>query len=76
MHELGQACIDLVKSGGSCQAAPRDTFCQRDLAESARHVGEKVCLAIFTCWNISLVHPGSYWTFYYENCSLNRKKLP
>lgn len=41
VHELGQACIDLVKSGGSCQAAPRDTFCQRDLAESARHVGEK-----------------------------------
>lgn len=41
VHELGQACIELVKSGGSCQAAPRDTFCQRDLAESARHVGEK-----------------------------------
>ncbi|XP_068221988.1 talin-2 isoform X2 [Palaemon carinicauda] len=41
VHELGQACIDLVKSGGSVQSAPRDTFSQRDLAESARHVGEK-----------------------------------
>lgn len=41
VHELGQSCIELLKSGGACQAAPRDTFAQRDLAESARHVGEK-----------------------------------
>ncbi|XP_071545978.1 talin-2 isoform X1 [Panulirus ornatus] len=41
VHELGQACIELVKAGGSCQAAPRDTFCQRDLSESARQVKEK-----------------------------------
>ncbi|KAG0722917.1 Talin-2 [Chionoecetes opilio] len=41
VHELGQACIDIVKGGGACQAAPRDTFCQRDLSESARHVKEK-----------------------------------
>lgn len=41
VHELGQACIDIVKAGGACQAAPRDTFCQRDLSESARHVKEK-----------------------------------
>lgn len=42
VHELGQASIDLVKAGGACQAAPRDTFSQRDLFESARHVKEKV----------------------------------
>ncbi|KAG7155036.1 Talin-2-like, partial [Homarus americanus] len=41
VHELGQATIELVKAGGSCQAASRDTFSQRDLAESARHVKEK-----------------------------------
>ncbi|XP_050730859.1 talin-2-like isoform X3 [Eriocheir sinensis] len=41
VHELGQVCIDIVKAGGACQAAPRDTFCQRDLSESARHVKEK-----------------------------------
>jgi len=41
VHELGQTCIELLKSGGACQAAPRDTFAQRDLGESARHVGEK-----------------------------------
>ncbi|KAK4327375.1 hypothetical protein Pmani_002156 [Petrolisthes manimaculis] len=41
VHELGQANIDLVKAGGACQAAPRDTFSQRDLFESARHVKEK-----------------------------------
>lgn len=42
VHELGGACIELVKAGGSCQAAPRDTFSQRDLSESARQVKEKV----------------------------------
>ncbi|XP_069174235.1 talin-2 isoform X3 [Procambarus clarkii] len=41
VHELGQACIELVKAGGSCQSAPRDTFSQRDLSESARQVKEK-----------------------------------
>ncbi|XP_076033858.1 talin_middle and talin-RS domain-containing protein rhea isoform X2 [Oratosquilla oratoria] len=42
VHELGQSCMDLVKTGGHCQAAPKDTFVQRDLAEAARLVGEKV----------------------------------
>ena len=42
VHELGKSCIELVKSGGACQSAPQDTFCQRDMAEAARHTGEKV----------------------------------
>ncbi|MCL4118749.1 UNVERIFIED_CONTAM: hypothetical protein GTU68_045364, partial [Idotea baltica] len=42
VQEVGQSCIDLVKCGGACQASPKNTYCQRDLAESARHVGAKV----------------------------------
>ncbi|XP_068208058.1 talin-2-like [Palaemon carinicauda] len=41
IHELGQACIDLVKSGGTVQASPGDSYNQRELAESARQTGEK-----------------------------------
>jgi len=43
VQELGRACLDLVSAGGACQMAPLgDTFTQRDVAESARHVSEKV----------------------------------
>lgn len=46
VQELGRACLELVKAGGACQMAPQgDTFAQRDVADSARHVSEKVeCL--------------------------------
>ncbi|KAJ9593984.1 hypothetical protein L9F63_014625, partial [Diploptera punctata] len=43
VQELGRACLELVKSGGACQMAPQgDTFAQRDVSDSARHVSEKV----------------------------------
>lgn len=42
VHELGQSCVKLIKGGGACQSAPHDTFCQRDVAEAARHTGERV----------------------------------
>ncbi|XP_018022014.1 talin-2 isoform X3 [Hyalella azteca] len=42
VHELGQSCITLIANGGACQSAPQDTYCQRDLAEAARHTSEKV----------------------------------
>ncbi|XP_052124986.1 talin-1 isoform X3 [Frankliniella occidentalis] len=43
VQELGRSCLDLVASGGACQMAPTgDTFAQRDVADSARHVSEKV----------------------------------
>lgn len=41
IHELGQACIDLVKAGGTVQASPGDSYNQRELAEAARQTGEK-----------------------------------
>nr|CAD7426624.1 unnamed protein product [Timema monikensis] len=43
VQELGRACLDLVKSGGTCQMAPQgDTFAQREVSESGRVVSEKV----------------------------------
>ena len=43
VHELGRACIDLVKTAGARQGAPNDdVFTQRDLSDAARLVGEKV----------------------------------
>jgi talin len=45
VQELGRACLELVKAGGACQMAPQgDTFAQRDVADSARHVSEKVLI--------------------------------
>lgn len=40
--ELGRASIDIIRSAGVCQAAPGDTVAQRDLADQARTVSEKV----------------------------------
>lgn len=40
--ELGRASIGIVRSAGACQAAPGDTVAQRDLADNARSVSEKV----------------------------------
>jgi len=40
--ELGRGCIDIVRSAGVCQAAPGDTVAQRDVADHARTVSEKV----------------------------------
>ncbi|XP_054280659.1 talin-2 isoform X2 [Macrosteles quadrilineatus] len=40
--ELGQACIEIVRSAGMCQALPGDTVAQRDVADHARTVSEKV----------------------------------
>ncbi|XP_046398722.1 talin-1 isoform X1 [Ischnura elegans] len=42
VQELGSACVDLVRSGGARQIAPNDPYAQRDVADSARHVSEKV----------------------------------
>lgn len=46
VHDLGRACIDLVRAGGARQGAPDDAFAQRDLSDAARSVGEKVSLSI------------------------------
>ena len=46
VHELGQACVELIKGAGVCQCSPHDTFSQRDMAEAARHTGEKVNLVV------------------------------
>lgn len=42
--ELGRASISIVRSAGACQAAPGDTVAQRELADNARSVSEKVSL--------------------------------
>lgn len=47
VHDLGQACIGLVKAGGARQGAPDDAFAQRDLTDAARSVGEKVILVAY-----------------------------
>ncbi|XP_064472172.1 talin-2-like isoform X2 [Ornithodoros turicata] len=42
VHELGRACIELTKSAGSCQSNPGDMYAQREVADNARVVSEKV----------------------------------
>lgn len=42
VQDLGKACINLTKSAGACQGNPGDSYTQRELAENARHVSEKV----------------------------------
>ncbi|GFT39672.1 talin-2 [Nephila pilipes] len=42
VQDLGSACIDLTKAAGSCQSNPTDTYSQRDVADNARTVTEKV----------------------------------
>ncbi|XP_037077227.1 LOW QUALITY PROTEIN: talin-2-like [Pollicipes pollicipes] len=42
VQDLGQACVGIVKSGGSCQAAPGDQAAQRDVVESNKLVQDKV----------------------------------
>jgi len=44
VHDLGQGCIDIVKTGGARQGAPDDAYAHRDLTDAARVVGEKVCI--------------------------------
>ncbi|KAL0267697.1 UNVERIFIED_CONTAM: hypothetical protein PYX00_009891 [Menopon gallinae] len=40
---LGKGCLDLVKAGNNCQIAPLgDQYAQRDVAEAAKHVSERV----------------------------------
>lgn len=47
VQELGRSCHDLVRAAGTCQMAPHgDSFATRDVADSARHVSEKVLLTI------------------------------
>ena len=48
VHDLGQACIDMVKTGGARQGTPNDMFTQRDLSDAARIVGEKVNIQILS----------------------------
>jgi talin len=42
---LGHAASELVKNAGSVQGSPHDSFCQRDLADAARAVSERVSLS-------------------------------
>nr|XP_037279500.1 talin-2-like isoform X2 [Rhipicephalus microplus] len=42
VQDLGKACISLTKSAGACQSSPGDIYTQRELAENARSVSEKV----------------------------------
>ncbi|XP_050033509.1 talin-2 isoform X1 [Dermacentor andersoni] len=42
VQDLGKACISLTKSAGACQSSPGDIYTQRELAENARFVSEKV----------------------------------
>ena len=51
VQELGTACINITKSAGQCQSNPGDNFSQRDLADNAKNVSEKVSyvLAALLC---------------------------
>lgn len=42
--DLGKSCIELVQDAGNLQSNPGDTFAQRDLADHARSVNEKVSI--------------------------------
>ncbi|CAN7981389.1 unnamed protein product, partial [Ixodes pacificus] len=42
VQDLGKACINLTKSAGACQGSPGDTYRQREVADNARVVSEKV----------------------------------
>ncbi|GIY58861.1 talin-2 [Caerostris extrusa] len=46
VQDLGSACIDLTKAAGSCQSNPTDTYSQRDVADNARTVTEKVSFVL------------------------------
>uniref|UniRef100_A0A0K2U6E5 Talin-2 n=1 Tax=Lepeophtheirus salmonis TaxID=72036 RepID=A0A0K2U6E5_LEPSM len=46
VQELGQSTIELVKSAGSCQITPHDSFSLRDVSDHARNVGEKCSLVL------------------------------
>lgn len=43
---MGTSCIDLTKSAGACQSNPGDTYSQRDLADHAKIVSEKVSFVL------------------------------
>lgn len=43
-HELGDACIQLVKDGAVLQGAPDDKTARRDLNRQTKVVSEKVSL--------------------------------
>ena len=61
MQDLGQACVGLVKAGGSCQAAPGDSAAQRDVLDSNKLVQDKVWAALlawrelYHMWTVELV---------------------
>lgn len=42
--DLGKSCIELVQDACNLQSNPGDTYTQRDLADHARSVNEKVSL--------------------------------
>ena len=46
VKELGNCTIELIKSTGTCQVSPHDSFALRDVSENARSVGEKVTLLL------------------------------
>ena len=45
-HELGDACIQLVKDGAVIQGAPDDKTARRDLNRQTKVVSEKVSLLL------------------------------
>ncbi|KAK8772242.1 hypothetical protein V5799_024516 [Amblyomma americanum] len=63
VQDLGKACISLTKSAGACQSCPGDIYTQRELAENARFVSEKVPALFPTAspemWLLSACHIGS-----------------
>ena len=50
VQDLGSATIELVKSTGSCQLTPKDSFVLRDVSDHARTVGEK-CSFVLSALN-------------------------
>ncbi|XP_076081524.1 talin-1-like isoform X6 [Mytilus galloprovincialis] len=44
--DLGKSCIELVQDSGNLQSNPGDTYAQRDLADHARSVNEKVAFVL------------------------------
>lgn len=42
VQDLGNACIGLIKNGGTVQCNPTDNMAKKDLIDSARNTCEKV----------------------------------
>lgn len=49
--DLGKSCIELVQDSGNLQSNPGDTYAQRDLADHARSVNEKVLIMFLSMFD-------------------------